>query len=403
MIEKMVKLSDVCEFIVDCPHTTAPDEGKGYCLIRTPNIGKGIFLLDGVHRVSRNVYEKRIARGKPQKNDLILAREAPAGNVAIIRDNTPMCLGQRTVLIRPDPNKVNPYFLCYFLLAPLQQYNLLGTANGATVAHVNLPTIRNLKISLPSRKIQDQFQVILSAYDELMENHRAQIRLLEEAAERLYREWFVKFHFPGHESVKMVNGLPERWKVGKAKTFFDIHIGKTPPRNNKVCFTKQGKGIPWASIADMKKASVFIGQTAEELTEEAIDTYHVLKEKVGTIFVSFKLTVGEVVIADQEMCTNEAIAHFPIKNSFEREYVYFYLKLFPYDSLGSTSSIAKAVNSQIIKSMFFIMPDQNILKRFSEKEGAIFDQIRLLQRKISLLQEARDRLLSKLMSQEVEV
>ncbi len=92
-------LSDVCELIVDCPHSTAVDEGKGYPLIRTPNIGKGRLLLDGVHRVSRQVYEKRNERAVPKENDLILAREAPVGNVAIIKKGQEVCLGQRTVLI----------------------------------------------------------------------------------------------------------------------------------------------------------------------------------------------------------------------------------------------------------------------------------------------------------------
>ena len=173
----MTRLIDVCEFIVDCPHSTAQDEGRGYPLIRTPNIGKGRFNLDGVHRVSESVYKKRNLRATPQDNDLIFAREASAGNVAIIKNGEKFCLGQRTVLIRPNPKYVYPDFLTYFLLAPQQQYELLGTANGATVAHVNLPTIRNLKIDLPSLKTQHRVADILSAYDDLIENNRKQIKL----------------------------------------------------------------------------------------------------------------------------------------------------------------------------------------------------------------------------------
>ena len=177
-----MKLLDVCEFIVDCPHSTAKDEGTGYPLIRTPNIGKGRLLLDSVHRVSEEVYNKRNARAVPKENDLIFAREAPAGNVAIIRKNQKVCLGQRTVLLRPNTESVVPAYLNYFLLAPKQQYGLLGTANGATVAHVNIPTIRNLEINLPDIKTQHRIASILSAYDDLIENNQKQIKLLEEAA-----------------------------------------------------------------------------------------------------------------------------------------------------------------------------------------------------------------------------
>ena len=208
----MTKLIDVCEFIVDCPHSTAQDEGRGYPLIRTPNIGKGRFNLDGVHRVSESVYTKRNLRATPQDNDLIFAREAPAGNVAIIKNGEKFCLGQRTVLIRPNPKYVYTDFLTYFLLAPQQQYELLGTANGATVAHVNLPTIRNLEINLPELEVQHRIADILSAYDDLIENNRKQIKLLEEVAQRLYKEWFVDLRFPGHEHTKIVDDVPEGWE-----------------------------------------------------------------------------------------------------------------------------------------------------------------------------------------------
>ena len=117
-------LNDVCELIVDCPHTTAPDEGKGYPLIRTPNIGRGRLLLDGVHRVSERVYRERVQRAIPQDGDLIFAREAPAGNVALIVNGQKVCLGQRTVLIRPDQSLVDPAYLTYYLLSPQKQHDL---------------------------------------------------------------------------------------------------------------------------------------------------------------------------------------------------------------------------------------------------------------------------------------
>ena len=165
---KETLLNEICELIVDCPHSTAYDEGKGYPLVRTPNIGRGRLIYDGMHRVCEDVYNARNARAVPQENDLIFAREATAGNVAIIQKDEKVCLGQRTVLIRPNSKLVDPNFLAYFLLAPKQQYNLLSTANGATVAHVNMPTIRNLKLELPEFSIQKRIATILSRYDSLI-------------------------------------------------------------------------------------------------------------------------------------------------------------------------------------------------------------------------------------------
>ncbi len=228
----MMKLREVCHLIVDCPHSTAVDEGKGIPLIRTPNIGKGRFELNGVHRISESVYHKRTKRAVPQDNDIIFAREAPAGNAAIIKNGQKMCLGQRTVLIRPNPQKIDPSFLVYYLLAPHQQYKLLGTANGATVAHVNLPTIRDMKVdNLPDLPIQHRIADILSAYDDLIENNRKQIALLEEAAQRLYREWFVDFRFPGHETAEWENGLPQNVFRGVLEDIACFSRGKTVTKN----------------------------------------------------------------------------------------------------------------------------------------------------------------------------
>lgn len=242
-------LSDVCEFIVDCPHSTAPDEGEGYPLIRTPNVGKGRLDLNGVHRVSESVYKQRIQRGAPRANDLIFAREAPAGNVALVQENQTVCLGQRTVLIRPNVQKVNPQYLVYYLLSPKPQYELLGTANGATVAHVNLPAIRNLKIELPEKSVQDKIGTILVTYDDLIENNQKQIKLLEEVAQRLYKEWFVDLRFPGHENTKIVDGVPEGWNECTVESFGTVITGKTPPTSNKEYYTN-GK-VPFVTIPDM--------------------------------------------------------------------------------------------------------------------------------------------------------
>jgi len=179
-------LDDACVFIVDCLHATAPTQAEGYPLVRTPNIGKGRLILDGVYRVSEETYEKWTQRAIPQANDLILAREATAGNVAIIKDGQEVCLGQRTVHLRPDPKQVDPDFLCYFLLAPQQRGTLLAGETGVTAKHVNMKDIRRLPlVGLPDLELQHRIASILSAYDDLIENNRRRIQLLEQAARLL--------------------------------------------------------------------------------------------------------------------------------------------------------------------------------------------------------------------------
>ncbi len=142
------RLTHVTYLIEDCPHSTAKDEGKGYPLVRTPNIGFGFLQLNGVHRVSEKVYNQRNVRAVPQKNDLIFAREAPAGNIAVIQEEK-VCLGQRTVLLRPITNCILPQYLAYYVLAPSSQQNLVEKSFGTTVAHVNLSDFRPYLIPVP--------------------------------------------------------------------------------------------------------------------------------------------------------------------------------------------------------------------------------------------------------------
>jgi type I restriction enzyme, S subunit len=162
---KSKSLDELCELIVDCEHKTAPIQETGYPSIRTPNIGKGVLILDGVNRVSEETYIKWTRRAIPQANDLILAREAPAGNIAVIPENVKVCLGQRTVLIRPKQNLIISKFLAYLILSKDVQEQLLSHSTGATVEHVNMKDIRAFKIhNLPT--ITEQ-QTIVQKLDAL--------------------------------------------------------------------------------------------------------------------------------------------------------------------------------------------------------------------------------------------
>ena len=376
----MIKLKDVCEFIVDCPHSTAKDEGSGYPLIRTPNIGKGRFNLEGVHRVSENVYKQRNLRATPQDNDLIFAREAPAGNVAIIKNGEKFCLGQRTVLIRPDPQYVSPDFLTYFLLAPQQQYGLLGTANGATVAHVNLPTIRELEMNLPSLKNQCRIADILSAYDNLIENNRKQIKLLEEAAQRLYKEWFVDLRFPGREHTKIVDGVPEGWGKTSIKSVASILTGKKDAN-----FGTANGEYPFFTCAQepIKAPSYSFDTNAVILAGNGDFNVKLYRGKFEAYQRTYVLTPNDE--------KNLFLLFYVVENSIKKL------------AQGASGSTIKFLTKGMIEGISMLFPSAKLLSDFNSACEEAQTQIEVLQKKAKLLCYARERLLPKLMSGEVEV
>ena len=219
---------------------------------------------------------------------------------------------------------------------------------------------------------------------------------LEQQAQALFKSWFVDFEPFG-------GSMPDSWEICEAQKYFKINIGKTPPRNETKCFSQAKTDCKWASISDLGKCGLFISDTSEYLTKEAVDAFNIIIVPTGTVLLSFKLTLGRTAITTCPLTTNEAIARFLVKYDYEREYLYLFLKHYDYTSLGNTSSIATAVNSKIIKSMPIIMPSIDVLQQFHNVVKPLFNKILSLTNELVQLAETRDAILPKLMSGELKI
>lgn len=399
------KLNQVCKLIVDCPHSTEPDEGEGYPIIRTPNIGRGFLDLEGVQRVSRAAYDRRNIRAVPQSGDLIMAREAPAGNVGIIREGMEVCLGQRTVLIRPDADKVNPLFLNYYLNAPEQRHKLLRNSNGATVSHVNMPIIRNLPIDLPNLETQRRIAGVLFAYDELIENNRKQIKLLEEAAQRLYKEWFVDFKFPGHETTPLIDGLPGGWERGTLLDLVDVVRGCSYSSDEIMQGEKTlinlGNLAPFGGFR-FGYEKPFSGKSREDQAVAKGDVVMGLTEQaIGLAgYAALLPTVpdGSVISAD--------LVKIAPKEGVPAEFVYALLRYGRLSELISplaNGTKIKHLRPQSLSRATTQIPSPELMQRYAAVVCPVYGQVDVCQQQIVAAREARDRLLPKLVSGEIEV
>lgn len=229
---------------------------------------------------------------------------------------------------------------------------------------------------------------------------------LEQQAQALFKSWFVDFEpFKDGKFVDSELGMiPEGWKVCAASDIFDINIGKTPPRKEQEWFsTEKNQNVTWVSISDMGNNGMFISDSSEYLTKEAVSKFNIIIVPNNTILLSFKLTIGRVAICNSELTTNEAIARFYLPNDSFREYLYLALKDYDYTKLGSTSSIATAVNSKIIKNMLMLSPGNKVIQKFSSLVNPLFETIKLHQDEICNLSLERDTLLPKLMSGELKI
>ncbi len=400
------QLKDVCSLIIDCEHKTAPIQEIGYPSIRTPNIGKGRLILEGVNRVSEETYQAWTKRAIPEADDLILAREAPIGNVAIIPKNLKVCLGQRTVLIRPDKNKVNSQYLCYLLLGDEVQGKIKSVSNGATVHHLNMSDIRGFELpEIPPLPTQRKIASILSAYDDLIENNTRRIKILEEMAQMLYREWFVNFRFPDHENVKMVESelglIPEGWEVVSFADIANILNGGTP----KTAIDEYWNGeIPFFTPRDAS-AGFYVTNTEKTITQLGLNKCNSKLYPKNTIFITARGTVGKTALASKDMAMNQSC--FALRSSKDEITQYFLflnirdsVQLLKKQAIGATFDAITMDNFQRIK---VIKPNSSLIEDFSILIEPIFQKTLNLLSKNTNLRKTRDLLLPKLISGEIDV
>jgi type I restriction enzyme, S subunit len=369
-------LNDACEFIVDCLHATAPIQADGYALIRTPNIGKGRLDLTDVQRVSEDTYQTWTKRATPEPGDLILAREAPAGNVALVGDGEKVCLGQRTVHLRPDKTMVDSSYLCYFLLAPRQQGELLAGETGATAKHVNMKDIRKLPLTgLPNLLDQRSIVSFLTPLDDLFENNRRRIDLLNDAAKHLYEDWFVRFRFPGHEHAAIIEGVPAGWvrvplgervvlNYGKALKAEDRNEGPIPVYGSSGIVGFHGKALATAP-------GIVVGR----------------KGNVGSVFWCSKdyWPIDTVYFIDDEISN-----------------LWLYCAL-QQVNFTSTDAAVPGLNRNLAYSRPLLVAEERIIRNFLEIVGPMHEQIAKLNEINDRLMITRDLLLPRLMSGEIAV
>ena len=402
-----MKLRDVCKFQNGFAFKSSSFSNSGkYKVVKIKELKDGEirFFDDSAHI---NDFSEHLNPYVINNGDILFAltgdpvnKNNPlswVGRVSRYGHNEPALLNQRVCKVIVDNDSVDKNYLFYYFRVFENFYSLAQKATGsASQANISTKTIGDIEIDLPPLNEQRTISAILFAIDDKIANNKKINHHLEQMAQAIFKSWFVDFEPWG-------GVMPEGWTTGKAEDFFEISIGKTPPRKEPQWFTTDPQDIVWVSISDMGSCGMFISDSSEYLTAESVSKFNVKIVPSGTVLLSFKLTVGRVTITNGEMTTNEAIAHFKRSDDIATEYLYCYLKAFDYQSLGNTSSIATAVNSKTIKAMSFIMPDRKVLENFHAATAPIFERIKVNLEESARFATLRNTLLPKLMSGEVSV
>ena len=321
-----------------------------------------------------------------------------AGRIAI--NKIPLATNQACCNLTIDKSKADYEFI-YYQLCTLYD-KLVSLKAGAAQPNLNARIIKNLEIIMPSLPIQHRIASILSRYDSLIENYQKQIKLLEEAAQRLYKEWFIDLHFPGHENTNIIDGVPEGWEK---KTIDDVTCKITTGLNPRKNFVL-GKGSNYyVTIKNMADNTLFLDDRCDRVDNEALEKINKRSDlKIGDILFSGIGTIGRVALVDiptNNWNVSESVFTLRANDIVTKEFLYLIL-LSPdmqnYCQSNAHGAAQKGIRMADLKAYSFYLPPFGVIQKFTNLVTPTIKKVSSIRNQIRLLTEARDRLLPQLMS-----
>lgn len=406
-----VKLGDVCTKIGS---GATPKGGStvyienGTTFIRSQNVYNLSFDYGGLVHINEEA-AKKLNGVTIQENDVLLniTGDSVARTCIVPSELIPARVNQHVAIVRPDKDVLNPLFLNYYLVSPYMQSHMLGLAvgKGASRNAMTKDMIARFEVPCPSMDVQEKIVDILKPYDSLIQNNQKQIKLLEEAAQRLYKEWFVDLHFPGYEDMKIVDGVPDGWKKTKIGEFLNIRSG--------YAFKSgwwQDTGYPVVKIKNIVNNTIDISNV-DFVSPERTSKIPEFKLHKGDIVIAMTgATIGKIGLIPDigNLYTNQRVGKVfynkELINPTPFVFCYYSQKsvLDQIIALSSSSSAQPNISGEQLES-FEIIANVEMINAFGKLVQPYFDKINYLYKQINLSVQSRDRLLPKLMSGENEV
>lgn len=290
----------------------------------------------------------------------------------------------------------------YYLFRYLRSLDLSRYDTGASIPSMTQKTYNSMKIFLPSLLIQQKIASILSTYDTLIENNNRRIRLLEQMAENLYKEWFVRFRFPGHKKVEMENGLPKGWEFKKISNICETIGGGTPSTTNSAYW---GGNIKWVTPSDItSKNSLALLKIEGRITEEGLRKSAAKLLPPYTILMTSRASIGFFGLCPDSVCTNQGFISIVPNKANTRMYLLYTLKERKDEIIANANgSTFLEISKGRFRKMKVLIPPEVILDMYEKRSHIIFNEVLNLEKQNTLLTRQRDLLLPRLMSGKLEV
>ena len=368
------------------------EEPTAYKYIRARDIKNGTIDGSDLVHISEEVQNK-IKKYIVNTNDIVITIVgASVGDVAYVASEFDgMNLTENAVRLTEFAPHVNSKYLMY-ILNSLEYWELMQQiAGGAAQPKLGIYKIESIKVHLPAKEVQDRIVDILCAYDDLIENNQKQIKLLEEAAQRLYKEWFVDLRFPGHETTPITDGLPEGWETKTLTDIASVIMGQSPKSE---FYNQDGKGLPFHQGVGSYGTRFVIDNT--------YSTSYTRIAEAGSILFSVRAPVGRLNMTKNKVVIGRGLAAINHRAG-KQSYLFYLLKerFFKDDIIGNGAIFASISKDELLGQKFLI-PNDELVTRFDTVVSDMDKKIADLADQIALLTEARDRLLPKLMNGEIE-
>ena len=404
----MTRLGDVSDMLVGFAFKSAgflDADADGVRILRGDNVQQGYIRWGDKTKKWPVAQCDGLERYQLAEDDVILAMDRPiVGDglkMAWIRpEDLPALLVQRVCRLRGKPDMALTKFIRYVLAAPDFSGHIHRITTGANIPHISGKDIAAYEFELPD--LEDQVRIVecLSAYDDLIATNQRRIALLEDAARRLYREWFVHLRFPGHESVRVKDGVPEGWSHGSAYDFISILSGGTPKTGVEHYW---GGDIPFFTPKDSPDAFYVLG-TEKTLTESGLASCNSRLFSKNTTFITARGTVGKVALAQKPMAMNQSCYALAPKQDYDNLFLFAAIK----DAVEHFKQVAvggvfDAIVVDTFKVIAFVLPDAVVTRAFGNAVRPLFQQVETLLLQNTQLAQARDLLLPKLMSGQLDV
>jgi type I restriction enzyme S subunit len=328
---------------------------------------------------------------------VVIGRKGTLGTVHFLRCNY---WPHDTTLWVKDFKGNDPRFLSYFLRTlKLENFDV-----GASNPTLNRNHVHKIKIIFPNNVgTQQRIAAILSAYDDLIENNQRRIALLENLAEEIYREWFVRLRFPNHEKAKVVKGVPNGWGMMRVEKAFRFKGGGTPSKEVER-YWKDGE-VNWFTPSDITSAQgIFLERSGEQCTEEGVKKSSAGMFPAYSIMLTSRATIGAIGINLTPACTNQGFITCIPNSQYPLPFLYHWLKLSrPHFELLASGATFAELTKATFKRIEIVTPPEPLVEEFTELETPIFRAIEMHIRENVQLFETRDRLLPRLISGKLSV